>query len=165
MRRKVETQDVVVRYTKLHQTMEEIGQHYGVTRQAIQKRLRKAGISSEQGERVQVECSICGKGFSLQRKRWHRTERYHCSTDCYLIRRSSPDYIPWRQGARLARIIVRQYFELQPEHIVHHEDKSQRNNKLDNLRVFANQSDHLKYHHGKDIKPIWDGRKPYEKLT
>lgn len=159
MRKKVETQDVVVRYTKLHQTMEEIGAHYGVTRQAIFKHLRKAGIDADQGERVTVECSMCGKEFSMTRKRWKLTDRPHCSSDCYVLRRSNPDYIPWRQGGRLARIIVSQYFRLEPGHIVHHIDGNQRNNKLDNLQVFANQSDHLKLHHGRDIEPLWDGRK------
>ena len=161
MRKKVQTQDVVVRYTKLHQTMEEIGQHYGVTRQAILKHLRKAGVSSQEGERVNVECSMCGKEFSVTRKRWKQTEKYHCSNDCYILRRSSPEYMPWRQGTRLARALVSQYFPLRPEHIVHHEDKNQRHNQLENLRVFANQSDHLKYHHGRAVEPIWDGRFPH----
>lgn len=159
MRKKVQTQDVVVRYTKLHQTMEEIGQHYGVTRQAIFKHLRKAGIDADQGERVTVECSMCGKEFSMTRKRWKLTDRPHCSSDCYILRRSNPDYIPWRQGGRLARIIVQQYFKLQSGNIVHHEDGNQRNNKIENLKVFATQSDHLKYHHGRHIEPLWDGSK------
>ena len=157
--KKLCTQNVVVMYTENHWTMEEIGRFYGVTRQAVYKHLKKAGIKAHQGEQVQVNCVVCGQEFQMYRKRYKLTKRPHCSNECYLVTRMNPDYIPWRQGSRIARLLVSQYFPLKPEHVVHHQDSNQRNYKIENLMVFANHSDHMKWHHGVDktVKPLWNG--------
>ena len=158
--KKPDVQDVVFMYTEHHWTMDEIGRFYGITRQAIYRYLKKAGVKSEQGEHVNVVCIVCDKEFTVTRKRYHKTKRYHCSKECYTITRINPDFVSWRQGSRIARLIVSQYFPLEDEHIVHHKDSNQRNFKIDNLMVFANQSDHLKYHHGNSkVIPLWDGIK------
>ena len=158
MRKRIQTQDVVVMYTEQHLTMEQIGKLYGVTRQAIYKHLKKAGVKARESEIVNVQCVMCGQETTKHRSRMRKSRKRYCSPECYYLSRSNPRFISSRQGTRLARVIVSQYFKLLPEHIVHHEDGNERNNKIENLKVFANQSDHLKYHHGiNKIKPLWDG--------
>ena len=56
MGKRVDTQYVVVLYTERHLTMQQIGDMLGLTKQAIYKRLRKAGITSDQGEWVECVC-------------------------------------------------------------------------------------------------------------
>lgn len=155
----IKTQDVVVMYTEKHLTLREIAKLTGMTHTGVWKRLKKVGITAHDGEHVKVKCFMCDKPFTLVRSRYKNTERHYCSNDCYLLSRSNPDYIPWNQGSRLARITVKQYFPLKEDHIVHNIDFNQRNNRLDNLLVYANESDYLKHHHGiNKVKPLWDGR-------
>ena len=155
---KLETQDVVVMYTQQHLTLRQIAPLVGMTAQAILKRLRKAGVRRTDGTHVQTECGTCGNLVDRTRKRWKINRQSFCNTDCYAVYLQNPSYNPWRQGSRIARAIVAEHFRLLPEHVVHHEDANQRNNDLRNLKVFASQSDHLRYHHGNpNAIPLWDG--------
>lgn len=105
-----------------------------------------------------VSCPVCHTPIVRPPSQLAKSRRLFCSQKCYHSLRQGR-YIPWRAGQRKARLLVAKYFELQPQHIVHHEDSDNRNNSLFNLRVFANQADHMAYHHGiSGVKPIWDGR-------
>lgn len=157
-RSSIKTQRVVVMYTEQHLTLEEIGRLIGMTRQAVRGRLQKAGISAKLGEWAEVICSYCGQTFQAHRRRWRRSRRLFCCAEHYYASRENPDYSPWRPGQRLARAIVAQYFDLQPEHVVHHHNGSNRDNDKSNLAVFASQSDHIKHHHGSAVLMLWDGR-------
>ena len=95
-------------------------------------------------------CILCGK--ELEKK-----QRRYCSLACYRAFRKDTNYIAWRQGQTIAREIVKRYYDLQPSNIVHHKDKDCRHNSPSNLVVFASQSDHLKHHHGLEVKPLWEG--------
>ena len=147
-------------YTVQHLTGEEIARIYGVTRQAVYKRLKALGIKSIDGEWVKTNCSFCGSEITKRRKQWRKNTNNYCSMECYSASLENPGYKPWRHGQRLARAIVGQYYKLLYNNVIHHEDGDSRNNDRLNLRVFANQSDHLKYHRSK-VKPIpiWDGSK------
>jgi hypothetical protein len=81
-----------------------------------------------------------------------------CSEGCYFATRSDTKYTEHRQGQRRARAAVSKVFDIPPGAVVHHEDKNQDHNDLANLKVFAAQSDHLRFHHRVNpAKPIWDG--------
>ena len=157
----VKPQDVVSLYTVDHLTMQEIADRFNVTRAAISKRIRKAGITTHAGTWVKAECSFCGSMFEKRRKTWRIRKHHFCRPACYFAYRENPGYKPWRQGQRLARALVSQYFAIPEGAIVHHKDTNQRNNNLDNLAVYLSQSDHLKHHHGNSAHaPIWDGSRP-----
>lgn len=159
MKRDVKTQDLVVMFTVQHLTLREIADKYKgrITHVGIAKRLRAAGIEAKQGTWAREPCAFCGSEFEVSRSKWKRSEKHYCSQACYLATRENPNYIPWRYGQMLARAIVGQHFRLEYGMVVHHEDRNCRNNDLSNLRVFQNQSDHSKYHHKKNVTPIWDG--------
>ena len=155
---RIKTQDVVVMYTVRHWTMQQIADQVGMSKAAISKRLKIWGIKIEDGEWVRLTCDFCGKEFRRTRARWRDKIEHFCSTECYYASRENPGYHPWRQGQRLARAIVSQYFKLEQENVIHHKDDDNRNNDRANLLVFFNQSDHMKFHHGKNhVTPIWDG--------
>ena len=155
---RLKTQDIVVMYTQQHLTMRQIAKLCGLSAAAVLKRLRSVGITSSQGEWVNTQCGFCGKDLKVRRAKARKNIENYCSTSCYAGSRANPNFHYWRHGTRLARLIVGMYFKLTPEMIVHHKDGDDRNNNLTNLAVFANQSDHMKHHHGKRaVTFIWDG--------
>lgn len=164
MRKLVKTQDLVVLYIEKHLTLREIGQLKGMSATAVMKRLRSAGITREQGERVERHCAYCGITVSQPRSQSHNVRAY-CSNEHYYAARSNPQYVQWRQGGRLARAIVSQHYRLSPIEVVHHKDGNQRHNDLANLEVYATQADHLAMHHGRQVVPVWDGALVYPPLA
>ena len=157
----IKTQDVVELYTIQHLSSCEIQKLIGMSRPAIMKRLKRAGVTIDQGEWVNTICDFCGIKYKLVRSRWRKTKDHYCKAECYYASRENPGYHPWRQGQRLARAIVAQYFNFSqhPNAVIHHKDGDDRNNNRDNLAVYTSNSDHIKatHHNNHNIKPLWDG--------
>lgn len=154
---KVTTKYIITLYIDQHLTLEEIGRVVGMSKQGILRRLQKAGITREQGTWITRPCAYCGVDVRRQRQRVHRTSSWYCCAEHYYAARENPDFQPWHHGGRLARAVVAQHYPLAPTEIVHHKDTNVKNNDISNLAVFASQSDHLAYHHGRKIDPVWDG--------
>ena len=154
MRVDICTDYLVKLYTVEHLTLRGIGKRVEMSAAGVAKRLKAAGIVSEQGEWIDKVCETCAKEFRITRSR--ATARY-CSTTCYGIAITSPKSYIWRHGQRLARLIVAQHFDLQPEHVVHHKDGDNRNNDRSNLAVYASQADHTKSHRGGNGVLVWGG--------
>ncbi len=154
-------QDVVVLYTIQHLSCSQIAKIAGLSRQAIWKVLRFSGTNTSRGPgggtRVMIECEFCGTKKEWTRSRWRHTNHHYCSPECYYAAIENPGYHPWRQGQRLAKAIVSQYFTLQEGNVIHHKDGDSRNNDRSNLAVYQSQSAHMKHHRGSNTKPIWDG--------
>jgi len=113
-----------------------------------------SGISTVRA--AEKACEVCSKPVIRQASK--KSRRTFCSRECYHSVRQDGRYRQNRQGQRRARAIVSKCFPLEPQHVVHHEDRDNTNNSLPNLRVFASQADHMAYHHGSGVQPIWDGR-------
>jgi len=136
-----------------------LAKQYGVTRQAIWKLLRKYEQDTSK-HRILVSCTVCGKEILRTKARIRKQLHHFCSTKCYyayLEAGNGHPYIQNRNGQRIGRSIVSKYFNLAAEHIVHHEDRNTLNNKPRNLKAFRNQGDHVRYHRGFDVEPIWNG--------
>jgi len=149
-------------YDGNYATMPRLGEMYGISRQGVWKALRRLGIDTRK-RRLSVECYWCGVVFHRTKGRLRRNIRNFCSDGCYVswLGEMGADYIPNRHGQRLARAIVGGYFKLIEGMVVHHEDKNTLNNRLDNLRVFSSQGDHIRYHRGVlGIEPVWSGESP-----
>ena len=156
--------DIIHAYTIGLEPMVEIAKRYNKTRQGIYKVIKRAGINPAEYGRLAVSCTACGEVTTRPRCQVRNRRHLFCSQECYygyLEGKQQGEYNGNRHGQRIARAVVSQYFELKPGHIVHHEDRNTRNNEPRNLRVFANQGDHIRYHRwgadGIEIKPVWDG--------
>lgn len=172
--------DIINAYTIDLLSMQEIANLLHVSRAAIHTILRKHGIDTSK-QRIAVTCTACGTTVYRTRKQVRRQHNHFCNRTCYdsYLTAGKASYAQDRHSQRLARAVVTQYFDLQPRHIVHHEDGNSFNNKPDNLRVFSNQGDHIRYHHYNrdryhneltkhvkrltapifnEIQVIWDGR-------
>lgn len=156
--------DIITAFTLDLVPMIDLAKRYGRTRQGIWKVLKRNGIKPSDYGQIQVSCSACGSAMTKHRSQVRHKKYLFCCQECYyafLEGRQQGEYNGNRQGQRVARAIVSNYFKLLPGHIVHHEDRNTRNNSVKNLKVFANQGDHIRYHRwskdGIDVRPVWDG--------
>lgn len=143
------------------ETVASLATTFGVTRQAIYKVLRTNGIDTSK-KQLKVSCRACGKILTRNKARVRKQKNHFCDYKCYyafLEAGNDNIYIQNRQGQRIARRVVSCFFELQDDHIVHHEDRNTLNNLPYNLKVFSTQGDHIRYHREFEIDPIWDGSK------
>lgn len=148
--------DIVQGYKDLI-PMIELAEKYNITRQGVYKIIKQAGVDTQKAL-LPVSCNVCGKEIYRNKAKIRRQLHMFCSSDCYtafLQAGNGSPYVESRYRSRIARTIVSDHFQLQKGHIVHHENRNQTDNRLDNLRVFANQGDHVRYHRGFDVSPIW----------
>jgi predicted RNA-binding Zn-ribbon protein involved in translation (DUF1610 family) len=152
-------QDIITRYVVHHERAQTIADKYHVTRQGIYKTLQRNGIDTAKSQRVLRICPTCGSEVLVRRGRARKHDKSFCSDDCYMayLEALGDGYIESNYHCREARKIVSQYFCLQDGHIVHHEDKNQTHNGTWNLRVFAGQGDHIRYHRGFKVEALWNG--------
>lgn len=165
--------DIIKAYEIDLEPMMSIATRYGKSRSAIRNMLKKAGVNTSK-RKIAVSCATCGATIHRPKCQIRNRHNNFCSYNCYysFLEAGSVHLTATeqRRGNKRARVIVENLFDLQPEHVVHHEDQFQLNNQKWNLRVFASQGDHIRYHHKQRdiaaggssrivIEPIWDGSK------
>ena len=156
--------DIINAFTIDLVPMIELAKRYDMTRQGVWKALKRNGVSPSDYGRITITCPACDKEFSRHRCQVRDRLRLFCSRECYFAHIEASqggNYEYNRHGQRIARAKVAEYFDLKEQHIVHHEDRNTLNNIPDNLRVFRNQGDHIRYHRlkgtGLEPEPIWSG--------
>lgn len=140
--------------------IEDIAKREKVTRQCVHKALKRQGIDTALRQSTTSTCPVCGAEVRVRRAKRTSAVNHYCNQECYLshLIALGEDYKPSRYHSRIARKIVMELFPGFTEgHVVHHVDKNNKNNALQNLWVFKNQSDHIKYHRGFVTLPIWVG--------
>ena len=150
-----ERKELVRKFVEELTPMAVLATEYGISRQAVHKIIRKTGVDIVAAARPTVACAVCNKSFTAARNRVRAVNTLTCSRECYhtFLRRNN--YKESRSSSRLARKIVSQYHDLRPGEVVHHIDGDQFNNRLENLMVFASAADHVRYHRGFAVKPVW----------
>jgi len=148
------------KYLVEHLTLDEIGKELGCSRQNVYAYVKKYGIDARKAEWAEVECAVCGKKFEVRRKRFRRTQNQFCSMEHYKVYLTLDEYKEWRQGQRIARLVVEQKrgYALQEGEVVHHKDGNNENNDYANLMVFPSHSEHLKFHHAEKRKRLNETR-------
>lgn len=150
--------------------MAKIAEMFGVSRTHVWKILNMARVDTtkEGAGRIEVTCHCgCGARVMKHRNQVRRNQHLFASRKCFsrwLNRRDPTNpLITRRQGLRIAKKVVSEYFFVSPGMVVHHEDRNQNNNDISNLRVFASQGDHTRYHRGYPANCVFDGRFTKEK--
>lgn len=156
------TEQLCIWYVSEKRPMAEIERLSGLTRQGVWKRLRLAGLLSEEAKRrvppVVVTCAECGVACTAARWKTRVQRRHFCGDACYRHWLRNPDYHESRQGQRRARAVAREFFPLQEWHIVHHVDTDTENNDPRNLMVFASAGEHMAWHQlNPSVVPLWRG--------
>jgi hypothetical protein len=154
--------DIVKAYTEDLIPVIELAKKIGYTRHGVYSILKRHGVNPSEYGSMQVSCSACGKIITRPRCRIRKQKNHFCTEKCYyafLEAGNGNPFIENRHKSRLARYIVSELFDLQPEHRVHHKDRNHFNTAKNNLMVFATQGDHVRFHRGFDVTPLWDGEK------
>lgn len=153
-------QQIIKAYVKDLIPIIKIASTLHVTRQSIYRLLRKHGVDTSKSRRIEVKCHYCGKSFLKKPCQVRRRKYHYCTFRCYLdcIEAKGQGYVQNRHGQRRVRVLVSKHFDLQDGMIVHHENKDTLDNRLTNLRVFKDHSEHMRYHRGGEAIPLWDGR-------
>ncbi len=151
---------IIIAYTEELVPIIKIASQLHVCRQSIWKILKKLGVDTSKSRRIQVKCNWCEKTFYKKVSQVRRRRYHYCNEYCHIsyIKEIGQPYIQNRGGQRRARSAVNIHFKLDDIMIVHHENKDTLDNRLTNLRVFKNHSEHMSYHRGGKAIPIWDGR-------
>ena len=154
--------NIIKAYSEELIPMRTLANKYGVTRQAIYKILKRAQINTAKGA-IAVSCTTCGNPIMRIKSRIRKQLHHFCNSKCYYTFLQAGNGFPYIDSTyhrRIARSITNQHFTLQEGHVVHHENRNQTDNRLENLRVFTTQGDHIRYHRGFDVLPIWNGENP-----
>ena len=160
MNSQINEAEIVERFTVNLEPMISIAASVGVTRQAVWYALHRNGVSTPKVSMMEVSCTLCGKVFKRTRGRVRKTKQPFCSDVCYwawLERGKGNSYIDNSRGRKEAVAIICGLFNLRPGHIVHHEDRDETNNEINNLKVFACSGDHVRYHRGFRVPILFDG--------
>lgn len=122
-------------------------------------------------QREKLKCKICGKEFELPLSQ--TVDRMYCSNECRWISQKGNGNPCWRGGERISgngyvliyspnhpfknngncvyehRLIMGKSLGrfLKEEEVVHHINNDKTDNRLRNLLLFSNQSEHMKHHH------------------
>lgn len=155
--------NIVNEYQNKLTSMIELAKKYNVTRQTIHKILKRHEVDTT-NRQITVSCKVCGTLVKRHKSRIRKQLNHFCTHACWIafLQAGHPGTGPYtlnRHAMRQARKKVERYYDLQPDHIVHHEDRDTNNNSLYNLKVFACPGDHVRYHRGFDVNPLWDGAK------
>jgi len=131
----------------------------GLNRTSIWRIQKKLGLNKSSMGCIDTSCSTCGKSIIRPIHKVMGAKSF-CDKDCYRAwLKAHSKYECDGYGSRISRMKVEIYFHLLDGMIVHHIDGNGLNTDIDNLMVFENQGDHIKFHRMiPGIKPIWDGR-------
>lgn len=142
--------DIIEAYTIDLWSMREIAKVINTSPSSIHYVLNKHGIDTSK-HLIDVSCTVCHTIIKRNRKRVRKQLNHFCNEDCYyaFLDAGKTSYVSNRHSQRVARSIVSKYFDLKEENVIHHENRDCLDNRLLNLKVFATQGDHMRYHHTK----------------
>ncbi len=141
-----------------HYTLQKIAEFFSASRSGVRKYLKKNGIDTSAGGQVHVICDYCGQEFLKYRSLVRKTRKHYCCPDHYYKSLYSPGYNEDRQAQRVARKVIKYLFPIEESHVVHFKDGDSLNSEPNNLLVFANAADYLRWERcGKEsgVIPLW----------
>lgn len=141
-------QDIIEAYEIDLWSLQEIADILHVSKTAVKKFLNQQGIDTSK-RLIPVSCTACGAEIMRNRKRIRHQKNHFCNADCYAsyLQAGRAEACNNRSQQRKAQAVVSKYFKLSNGSVVHHIDRNQFNNHPSNLLVFANNGDHIRYHH------------------
>jgi hypothetical protein len=140
----------------------------GVSRVAVYDVLKRNGIEVSRRLVLTLKCRFCGEKYEKPRSHVKGDNGGYCSIQCFHADRSiAGEYS--KTGGCMARVneslrdiepatdrklgklcvdtLAAAGIFLKVGEVIHHKDFDRRNFAVDNLQVFKNQSEHMKFHH------------------
>lgn len=159
--------DIIASYTDRMEKVSSLAKRYAVSRAGIYEVLKRGGVDTAKGGPnvvLFVSCCVCGKVIPKYRSEVRRTKRSFCDQGCVRTFQKHGDgqiTIVRKQSLEEARMVISKYFPIRPEHVIHRENGNDFDNDPRNLKVFACQGDHIRYHQGAIVPILWDGAASY----
>ena len=155
--------DIVQSFTQDLESVINLASRWGLTRQAVYKILKAAGVDTKKGK-IKVSCSTCGKGVDRPKSKVRNRKHIFCDRDCMRAYQIATKELSKKRAnwSRVARRKISKVFKIKPEHVVHFVDGKHYNTMEHNMMVFANLGDHARWHRwGEDggVRPLWRGDK------
>jgi len=172
---------IIAAYRDEKTSIISLAAQYGVTRMAIYKVIRAAGVdTSLQAARITVTCAGCGGTMEVLRCRYRVAKNFYHNRICFGLGSSKArqdfqeqaDLQAAERGQtplstdtyrkrlkRVKEILNRYYFPLSYGNEIHFVDGNVSNNHPKNLRVFKDRVQLLRHIRGFDAECIWDGSK------
>lgn len=145
------------------QKVTKIARIAGTSRQAVHNTLNRLAIQHTRREVLTLTCPFCSEQFMRPRSHNKGHNSGYCSVQCFhaarsisgeysssggVISRITPRLVNDRSLGRAAvEALAAAHIFLRTGEVIHHIDGNRENFKIDNLRIFTNHSEHMKYHH------------------
>jgi len=154
--------EIIRAFTERMETVINLSATWGLSRQAVYKILKQAGVNTTKGK-VKVSCSACGAEVLRPKSKLRDRKHIFCNHACHNAYRSAAREISksramWHRVAR--RKIQVKFPGLKRSHVVHFIDGKVYNCMETNLMVFKNLGDHARWHRfgvESGVEVLWRG--------
>lgn len=168
MKRALLTDDEVCSKYKHGEKIKSLQHEAGISRTAIYDILKRGGVDKTRREVLVLTCKFCDEVYNKPKSHIKGKNAGYCSVQCFhadrsisgeysksggcisRVNQSLRDVAPCTDrvlGRLAAKALLSAGIVLNTGEVVHHIDGDRRNFNIDNLRVFKNQSEHMKFHH------------------
>lgn len=154
--------DIIKGFTERMEPVIGLAEMWGLTRQAVYKILKQAGVDTTKGK-IKISCSACGEEVLRPRSKIRDRKRIFCNQTCYSAYRSAAREVSTKRANwhRVSRRKIQVKFPgLKKAHVVHFIDGKVYNCMETNLMLFKNLGDHARWHrYGEEsgVEVLWRG--------
>ena len=154
--------DIIKGFTERMEPVIGLAAMWGLSRQAVYKILKHAGVDTAKGQ-VKVSCSACGGEIERPKSKLRDRKHVFCNHQCVSAYRSAAREVSTKRANwhRVARRKIQVKFPgLKRSHVVHFIDGKVYNCMETNLMVFKNLGDHARWHRfGEEsgVEVLWRG--------
>lgn len=149
--------DIVRLFNEELVPVREIAKIHNISRQQIYNILKFYGADTSKTVRVSRECPVCDKGMLIHKSTARRTKHTFCCKQCYDIfcEVSLERYSEKNVWKRLALNEIKIHFSIKDDNSIHFKDSDRTHFNANNLIVFENEKEHLRFHKGYKVTPLW----------
>lgn len=148
-------------YTVDHLSMREISTRVNRSPSSIRSVLIDSGVDTRRSVagRIQSSCAYCESSFTVFRSAAKRRRSLFCSVDCYSSWLQVRSEHISTVGLSTITLFYPKIVDLPSPPSLHRIDGLLANISPRNLILFSSFLDHIRFHRGLEVEPLFDGRR------
>lgn len=154
---KASVEEIVQMRVERRWSLMRIAERAGISERQVRRILRARGVARKVGEHIATRCDFCSIPITKPVSEFKRRATHFCSYDCYHASQENPRVRKFGRSSPRARIVARQYVELDSASVVIQKDGDSRNIAPANLMVFTSAANYDHWKSSRSAKPFWDG--------